>query len=213
MIRTTIAAGLAGAAWAFAAPVASANVAIGVACPANSAEATVTLDRFAPGRTISGSLLVTLDGDTVHVGSHRFVGPSSTVTLTLPRGTGRLVGAFAVGAERWAAAVDVACGDGPEPALPPGPPGEPEPSVPVAPGDRPGVTPPPPPGPRIDCAYLRSVGAGRRWLVRLGCVRPQPRITCRELIRRGTGPRWYWRYRCPMPTPPRPPVRHVPVTG
>jgi hypothetical protein len=188
---------------------ADANVSLGVACQGPIAR--VVLDDFVAGREISGSLLVTLDGETVHVGTHTFTGPQSLLTFRLPRGRGWLVAAYAVGTERWSDAQAVEC-EAPVPPLPPAPPG-PEPPV-VDPAPRPPqATPPPTARPKIDCATLRLVGAGRRWLVRFGCVRPQPRITCAELIRRGAGPRWFWRLRCPMPLPPRPPAVHVPVTG
>jgi hypothetical protein len=191
---------------------AEANVSLGVACQGPTAR--VVLDGFAPGRAISGSLLVTLDGDTVHVGSHAFTGPTSLLTFRLPRGRGWLVAAYAVGTEQWSDAAAVEC-EGPVPALPPAPQTPPASSAPepAAPAPRPPRTAEPPAARPTDCATLRLVGAGRRWLVRFGCVRPQPRITCAELIRRGAGPRWFWRLRCPMPLPPRPPAVHVPVTG
>lgn len=188
---------------------AEANVSVGIACQGPTAY--VILDGFVPARDISGSLLVTLDGETVHVGSHRFRGPTSILTFHLPRGRGEIVAAFAVGTERWSSARSVAC-DRSAPALPPAPPLPPEDIVVPAPSP-PVATPPPTARPKTECSHLRSVGAGRRWLVRFGCVRPQPRITCRELIRRGAGPRWYWRYRCPQPSPPLPPATRVPVTG
>jgi hypothetical protein len=190
---------------------AEANVSIDVACPSpDRAQALVVLDGHVPGRTISGSLLVTLDGETVHVGTHRFTGPASSVPVALPRGSGRLVAAYAVGRDRWSASADVSCA---APPLPPAPPGEESPPpVAPAPPPPPVATAPPVTRPAIDCAHLRRVGAGRRWLVRFGCV-GQPRITCADLRRRGAGPRWYWRLRCPMPITPPPAAPHVPVTG
>lgn len=192
---------------------ADANVSLGVACQGPTAR--VVLDGFVPGRTISGGLLLTLDGETVHVGTNTFTGPQSLLTFRLPRGRGWLVAAYAVGDERWSDAAAVEC-EGPGPALPPAPqtpPAPVSPPEPAAPAPRPPRTAEPPAARPIDCAYLTRVGAGRRWQVKFGCVRPQPRITCRELIRRGAGPRWFWRLRCPMPLPPRPPAVHVPVTG
>jgi hypothetical protein len=168
---------------------AEANVSVGVACQGPTAR--VVLDGFVPGREISGSLLVALDGETVHVGSHRFRGPTSILTFHLPRGRGEIVAAFAVGTERWSSARSVAC-DRSAPALPPAPPLPPEDIVVPAPSP-PVATPPPTARPKIDCAYLRRVGAGRRWLVRFGCVRPQPRITC------PSGARWVSKPRISRP--------------
>ena len=188
----SILAGLAVGAACLAAPaLASANVTLGVACQGPTAR--VVLDGFVPGREISGSLLVSLDGETVYVGSHRFTGPTSQLTFRLPRGRGWLVAAYAVGTERWSASAPVEC-DGPAPALPPAPPGEPEPPV-VDPAPRPPQATPPPTARPTDCVSLIRVGAGRRWLVRFGCVRPAPRplLTC------PAGARWVSKPRISRP--------------
>jgi hypothetical protein len=173
---------------------ASANVGLSVDCadPARP-QATLALEGFVPGRAISGSYLAILDGDTVAIGSHRFTGPASSVTFALPRGTGHLVGAYAVGGETWSAAADVPCA--PLPPAPQTPPAPVSPPEPAAPAPRPPRTAEPPAARPIDCAYLTRVGAGRRWLVRFGCVRvqPRPRLTCPR------GARWVSKPRIARP--------------
>lgn len=81
-----------------------------------------------------------------------------------------------------------------------------EPTVPVTPSvDKPRV---------IDCAYLKSVGAGIKWQRKFGCIKP---LTCKDLKARGAGRKWYVKlkinyYECNVPKPKPGPVL-PPVTG
>ena len=77
------------------------------------------------------------------------------------------------------------------------PPAKPEepvtPVTPVVPPAPPVAPPPSKNKPVIDCAYLRSKGAGLKWLRQYNCVTVRKSLTCADLKRRGAGRAWYKR--------------------
>lgn len=212
MKRLSIAAGAAALTIGFASQ-ALGNVEMSVNCPADyRAVAEVNLVDFVPGRSIDGTLKLTVDGALVTEKPVSFTGPSHTESILVGGVSGNYHATFTVGGESWAAAVSgVKC----SPPLPPAPspdgpifphPAQPQPSQPEAGKKRP------------SCSWLNQVGAGRKWYVKFGCKIPanrKPKINCGD-VPPNAGINWFngkrLGFKCPLPPHRRPPAAHVPVT-
>lgn len=186
---------------------ATAHVAAGeVTCT----EATFNATGWSAGAEQPWSLEV--DGVQTATGVHRFTSSEHAfvVPLTLAPGAHNLT--FRVGS--YSATASVTC-PAPVPPTPPAPPAPPTPTAPAPP-------PPTVPAPTVGavaqptCDQLRAVGAGRGWLVKLGCA-TRGRIDCRD-VPSTAGRAWFdgsrLGYRCPLPRRLRAPRVVMPaVTG
>lgn len=162
----------------------------------------VKLTNFEPRRYITGDL--TVNGVTDHV---QFIGPEAE--FPVPAGATTVTASFTVAGETW---YSNECVVQPQPVVQPPPTQQPPDQAQPEDGVKKRT---------ITCTWLKKVGAGRKHLIKYGCItprRPRPPVTPADRCPpEKAGERWHRRarerYGCPLPPRFRPPRVQVPVTG